>query len=294
MIGENIKKLRISNKMSQEEMAVQLHVVRQTISKYECGLSVPDAEMIIKIAELFKVPVSQILGVQIHDTQVEDLSKELERLNDELAHKCQKEKLYMQIRKVRGLILFLSFLSLIFVLVNKNQLLSIIVMGVSILSSIVILYRHLTLLTMETTNHIKLRTLKIVTIINILIFILCIMFVVLSELECINLVESSEKYHAVTLISTIIIYSGIVATRLPFSKHTGLRLPWTVQDEDTWNVAHKILSIISIPIALFYLVSTKIFPNFETVTLVIMISWICIPSLISLIFYYKKFYGYNN
>ena len=58
MIEKNIKRLRKQAGMSQEELAIRLAVVRQTVSKWENGLSVPDAEMVIKIAELFHVPVT--------------------------------------------------------------------------------------------------------------------------------------------------------------------------------------------------------------------------------------------
>ena len=62
MLGENLKALRKQKGMSQEVMAQQLNVVRQTVSKWEQGLSVPDAKMLTRIAELFEVPVSSLLG----------------------------------------------------------------------------------------------------------------------------------------------------------------------------------------------------------------------------------------
>ena len=69
MIEENIRRLRKNAKMSQEDLAEKLSVVRQTVSKWERGLSVPDAEMVIKIAALFNVPVSELLGME---TQADD------------------------------------------------------------------------------------------------------------------------------------------------------------------------------------------------------------------------------
>ena len=50
MLSENIKTIRKSKGYSQEELAVKLNVVRQTISKWEQGLSVPDSEMLISIS----------------------------------------------------------------------------------------------------------------------------------------------------------------------------------------------------------------------------------------------------
>lgn len=50
MINENIKHFRKTRGMSQEEMAVKLNVVRQTVSKWEKGLSIPDADVLIEMA----------------------------------------------------------------------------------------------------------------------------------------------------------------------------------------------------------------------------------------------------
>ena len=64
MIGENIQIIRKEKHMSQEELAVKLHVVRQTVSKWENNLSVPDADVLIRMAELLEVPVSRLLGAE--------------------------------------------------------------------------------------------------------------------------------------------------------------------------------------------------------------------------------------
>lgn len=58
MLSKNIKTLRKSKGLSQDELALKLNVVRQTISKWENGLSVPDSEMLISLSEVFETPVS--------------------------------------------------------------------------------------------------------------------------------------------------------------------------------------------------------------------------------------------
>ncbi len=88
MLKENIKSLRKSRGLSQEELAIQLNVVRQTISKWEQGLSVPDAEMLISISEVFETPVSTLLGEDISESRVDDLkviSEKLEIINLQLS-----------------------------------------------------------------------------------------------------------------------------------------------------------------------------------------------------------------
>ena len=67
MLSENIKILGKQKGYSQETLAQQLNVVRQTVSKWEKGISVPDAEMLNSISELFEVPVSELLGSTIKD-----------------------------------------------------------------------------------------------------------------------------------------------------------------------------------------------------------------------------------
>lgn len=68
MLGENIRTVRKERGISQEELAMQLNIVRQTVSKWEKGLSVPDAQLLIKLAEILKVPVSDLLGDDIESS----------------------------------------------------------------------------------------------------------------------------------------------------------------------------------------------------------------------------------
>ena len=98
MLNENIKKLRKSKGLSQEELAIKLNVVRQTISKWEQGLSVPDSEMLISISEVLETPVSTLLGETITCPQTDDLkaiSEKLEIINMQLAQgKAARRKIF--------------------------------------------------------------------------------------------------------------------------------------------------------------------------------------------------------
>ena len=92
MLNENIKAIRKSKGLSQEELAVKLNVVRQTISKWEQGLSVPDSDMLISISELLETPVSTLLGETISESKADDLraiSEKLEVINLQLAQRKQ-------------------------------------------------------------------------------------------------------------------------------------------------------------------------------------------------------------
>lgn len=288
MINEKIRYYRKKRGMSQEEMAVKLHVVRQTVSKWETGHSVPDADILIHISEVLEVPVCQLLDLNETSLEEKSLSKELERLNQLLAEKNKKENIIREAYKKRSMIVALSFLSLILVLTIKNELLSILSIGMCLFLSILILYRNLALLTSLTTDNMRIRILRITTIFNVIIFLACMILSFLMGLGFIKINAENKKLLAMSIISCVILFSGIISHKLPFSKHTGLRLPWTVQDEDTWNLAHRIIGYVSFPIVILYIAATFSIDNFEAVTLCAMIAWIGIPGLLSLIYYFQK------
>ena len=88
MLNENIKAVRKTKGLSQEELAVRLNVVRQTVSKWERGLSVPDSEMLISLSETLETPVSVLLGETVTEDAPDDLktlSEKLEDINLQLA-----------------------------------------------------------------------------------------------------------------------------------------------------------------------------------------------------------------
>ena len=98
MLSENIKAIRKSKGLSQEELAVKLNVVRQTISKWEQGLSMPDSNMLISLSEALDTPVSVLLGEIVEQAEVDDLkviSEKLEIINLQLAlnRKAKQKKL---------------------------------------------------------------------------------------------------------------------------------------------------------------------------------------------------------
>lgn len=294
MINENIKKYRKQKGMSQEEMAVRLNVVRQTVSKWESGLSVPDADILMQIAELLEVSVGQLLDIDTDKKEQNSLSEELARLNDQLAEKARKEKLALKANRKRGLILLLSFAAMLVALMVRNEIVSIILVGGCLLASVIILYRNLALLTRVTTDDMKIGILRLTTIFNICILAAGIIISVLTASSVIDFTENQEKMLAMLLISCVILFAGIISPKLPFSRHTGLRLPWTVQDEDTWNLAHKILGYISLPVVILYLTGALTIPYFEAVTVSAALIWLGIPSGISYIYLRRRIKGHHT
>lgn len=119
MLKENIKSARKSKGLSQEELAIKLNVVRQTISKWEQGLSVPDSEMLISISENLDTPVSTLLGENISESKVDDLkaiSEKLEVINLQLSQRknAKRKAIYWLLISLCAIIV-LIFLGLFFI-----------------------------------------------------------------------------------------------------------------------------------------------------------------------------------
>lgn len=93
MLNENIKNLRKNRGMTQEELAVRLNVVRQTVSKWEKGLSVPDAEMLQKIAEVLDTSVTELLDAKPAEAaQTDPVAQQLARISEQMAIKNRRAK----------------------------------------------------------------------------------------------------------------------------------------------------------------------------------------------------------
>ncbi|WP_195971635.1 helix-turn-helix domain-containing protein [Enterococcus gallinarum] len=124
MLYENIKAIRKSKGLSQQELAIKLNVVRQTISKWEQGLSVPDSDMLISLSEILETPVSTLLGETVVETRADDLkviSEKLEIINLQLAQrKRTKQKI------IQGLLITLFavivIISVVLIVSNSSYL----------------------------------------------------------------------------------------------------------------------------------------------------------------------------
>lgn len=103
MLSENMKNLRKNNGYTQEELAGKLNVVRQTVSKWEKGYSVPDAEMLKRIAEVFDTDVSKLLGASIEkDADTDAVAEQLSRINEQLVIKNRRFRKIWKITPAEG------------------------------------------------------------------------------------------------------------------------------------------------------------------------------------------------
>lgn len=291
MLSDNIQHYRKQKGWSQEELAVRLNVVRQTVSKWERGISVPDAELLIQLSDLLEVPVSTLLGVEERNWRADALADELAALNAELAKGRRRSALYIEANRKRNLILFFCFAALFICVAANDPRVSLALCGGCALAAVVILYRNLALLTQISTDDLRLGTLRLTTLVNIGFLVVALAVALLSATGMLTFSERSERIFAMCFVALIMVFAGLVSPRLPFQRHTGLRLPWTVSDADTWTLAHCILGWISLPLALLYVTASLTLDDFETISIVTIALWIGIPGLLSYIYYRKKFHG---
>lgn len=214
----------------------------------------------------------------------------------------------MSLKNAKHLLSFFSLTALIIATIVPNTMVSTILALICVFASFAVLYGNLAKLSNVSEDNPKIKTLKSVTIFTAIFFGIIVLFAVaigqlekrgfLAELfngmseEQINIVS---KAFLALVLAVPVLFFGNVAPKIPFNRYTGLRLPWTVRDEETWIVAHRVLGYISIPIAILVFVNVPTDMLLDTYAkfwwLGAVLLWIGIPGLISVIFYYKKWNG---
>lgn len=191
----------------------------------------------------------------------------------------------------RILFLITSFLILIagFIIPNTSIVTSII--GVLIIVSLVVLDIKAPIITKLSEGNPKIKTVRFLNRLTIFIVILFSIFNLFLPIKTLFDFKNGEIL-MVGLISIFMMIFGNLSPKIPFNRYLGLRLPWTIRDEQTWRVAHKIVGYSSFPIALMMFVLAFFFNN-EKVVIIGGLTWIGIPSAYSFIFYYKKIKGIN-
>lgn len=120
MLNENLRNVRKQKGLSQQELANRLNVVRQTVSKWEKGLSVPDADMLVKIAEILEVSVEELLGEKISNKEDRnEIVEQLVRINEQFAIKNRRTKLIIKI--VVGIIIGFLVLNIFLIVIGAVE-----------------------------------------------------------------------------------------------------------------------------------------------------------------------------
>jgi len=209
----------------------------------------------------------------------------------------------MSLRNAKRLLAGLSIVALIVAAFVRSSTLSTVLVLICIVASLAILYPNLAKLSNVSEDNPKVKSLKFVTIFTVVYLAAVVLFAVavgngvfdrfITGLSEDKLITYSKLFMAVVLAVPMMVF-GNIAPKLPFNRYTGLRLPWTVRDEDTWIVAHRVLGYISIPLAILLFANVTTDMPLDTYVkfwwLGAVILWIAIPGIISGVFYWKKWH----
>lgn len=123
MFAENLKKIRKDKGYTQEILAEKLNVVRQTVSKWEKGLSLPDVDMLSKIANVLETDVNILLDGQITTTDQSKIVKQLAKINEQLTIKNRRYKKIM--KTIAIVLLIIVIFGILLVILNIGTFISI-------------------------------------------------------------------------------------------------------------------------------------------------------------------------
>lgn len=123
MFAENLKKIRKDKGYTQEILAEKLNVVRQTVSKWEKGLSLPDVDMLSKIANVLETDVNILLDGQITTTDQSEIVKQLAKINEQLTIKNRRYKKIM--KTIAIILLIIVIFGILLVILNMGTFISI-------------------------------------------------------------------------------------------------------------------------------------------------------------------------
>ena len=197
----------------------------------------------------------------------------------------------MKATKVHTIISILSFAALAVGLIVRDTWVSFALIVACLLIALALLGGNISHLANIAEDNPKVKTIRFVTVFNAVCFLGVVALIILSITGPIQLTDSSESMIASAITSLVILVLGNLCPKLPYSRHTGLRLSWTLADESTWILAHRILGYTSIPfgvsniIAMFSFQAPNIRGGFAIGTFLL---WVAIPSVISGIYFYKK------
>lgn len=170
MLSENIRRFRKARPLRQEELAERVHVVRQTVSKWENGLSVPDVEQLRDLAAVLGVSVSALLDLTPEEGET-DLAGELARRNEELAELQRREALRRRVSGKRSAILAGSLAALLCALLAPDGLPAAVLVSGCLVAAVLVLWRNLPLLT-GTDQESDLAPLRLTTVFSAVFLVL--------------------------------------------------------------------------------------------------------------------------
>lgn len=192
----------------------------------------------------------------------------------------------------RIILSIISILMIVIGFMKSEGNVEILILGILGIISLVVLDTQATSMVGLSEDNPKVKTFKFLNIFTIAIMILCLVFASLSPNKQLSITEDNKTL-VIGLMSVFMMFFGNLSPKIPFNRYLGLRLPWTVRDEQTWKIAHRLVGYLSFPIAIIMFIMSFFFSG-ETVGSIGILSWIIIPGLYSFVFYYKKVKGLSQ
>ena len=200
----------------------------------------------------------------------------------------------MSVNKAKTAISLLSVMGVAFSLLLPHGLASSVPVLLCALAAVGILYHKLPELSNVSEDNPKAKTLRSITVFNVIVAAGLIVFTVLMEKEIIRLSEESARFVLPVIFSVLMIVFGNAAPKIPHNRYTGLRLPWTVSDEETWIVAHRILGYLSFPCGILSLAGVSDLRASVYIPMTLLTVWILVPAALSYLFFCRKWYFKRN
>lgn len=190
---------------------------------------------------------------------------------------------------IRGLIITLGIFTVIVALTVQNQVLSFLLVILLSLAAMVVLYKNMEIIIDMDHTSPRFSLLKNLSFAGLLYFILCAIAAILTMIGV--LPPAVNEFVAPVLICVFMIGFGNLTPKIPYNKFIGLRLPWTLLDEQTWVVAHRVLGYLSFPLSFIYIALIPYVDDLKLLTFCIfVVLWIGLSALISGLFFIRKFY----
>ncbi len=197
-----------------------------------------------------------------------------------------KEDIKMKENNAKTTLYFSTIIVILIILFVPNKYIKGAVAIGFALGSTIFLYKNITLLTGIQKDSAKQRPLKKALIFCFTAMAAAILGVILKEKELFT--PRTEELFAHGFILMILLWFGSIAAQIPFNRYVGLRLPWMLNDEETWNLGHRVLWYSSLPLAAVCLALIP-FIHSKLLPMAVILSWIAIPGIVSYLFFRKKY-----
>ncbi|WP_343102098.1 SdpI family protein [Romboutsia sp. MSSM.1001216sp_RTP31141st1_G3_RTP31141_220114] len=196
-----------------------------------------------------------------------------------------------KINSTKTILLTISLLILGIGFIMSDGYIEILILGILGIVSLFLLNIQATNIVELSEDNPKVKTFRFLNIFNISIVILCFIFALSSPNNQLSITENNKNL-VICFMSVFMMFFGNLSPKIPFNRYLGLRLPWTIRDEETWKIAHKLVGYLSFPIATIMFIASFFF-NGDIVGIIGILTWIIVPSIYSFIFYSKKLKGLN-